>query len=99
MEVNCGKEVVFEGEENITVFQSSKWAERGFCSKCGTHLFYRFKSTNSHMVSVGLFEDDSDFVFVRQVFIDEKPAFYNFAEDTKKMTGAEVFAKYAQPKK
>jgi len=30
----------FSGEEHITRFKSSNWAERGFCSKCGSNLFY-----------------------------------------------------------
>jgi len=39
MVVNCGSEVAFEGKENISVYSSSDWAERGFCKKCGSHIF------------------------------------------------------------
>ncbi len=46
MAVDCGTDVSFEGEENISVFKSSEWAERGFCNKCGSHLFYRLKESN-----------------------------------------------------
>ena len=95
MTVDCGSEVSFEGEGNITVFSSSDWAERGFCNKCGSHLFYRLKANNRHMISAGLFENNKEFVFDHQVFIDEKPDFYSFSNDTKNMTGAEVFEKYA----
>jgi len=95
MELTCGTDVSFEGEENVSVYDSSAWAERGFCSKCGTHLFYRLKGTGEYMVQVGLFDDDDDLVLDHQVFIDEKPSFYNFAEKTDLMTGAEIFAKYA----
>lgn len=95
MAVDCGTDVSLEGEESITVFSSSEWAERGFCSKCGSHLFYRLKESKQYMMSVGIFEDDETFVFDHQVFIDEKPAFYHFANKTSDMTGAEVFAKYA----
>jgi hypothetical protein len=41
--LECGTEVHFDGTDSISVFSSSDWAERGFCSKCGTHLFYRLK--------------------------------------------------------
>ena len=97
MEVNCGPNVSFDGEAHITVFDSSRWAERGFCSKWGSHLFYRLKKNNQHMMPVGLFDDDQDLVFNHQVFIDEKPSYYNFAEKTDDMTGAEIFAKFASP--
>lgn len=95
MDVDCGTEVFFEGEENITVYNSSKWAERGFCHKCGGHLFYRLKESNQHMMQVGLFDDDQMFIFTHQIFIDEKPSYYSFANKTSDMTGAEVFAMFA----
>lgn len=95
MAVDCGTDVSFEGEENISVFGSSAWAERGFCKKCGSNLFYRLKGSGQHIMSAGLFDDDKAFVFESQVFIDEKPAYYDFANKTENMTGAEVFAKYA----
>lgn len=97
MEIACGSAVSFGGEENVSVFDSSAWAERGFCSQCGTHLFYRLKESGQHMIPVGVFESDDNLVFDSQVFIDEKPSFYSFANETKKMTGAELFAKYAPP--
>lgn len=93
--VDCGIDVSFEGQENISVFDSSEWAERGFCGKCGSHLFYRLKENKQHIMPAGLFENDETFVFHHQIFIDEKPAFYQFANETESMTGAEVFAKYA----
>ena len=95
--VDCGAEVSFEGEENISVFSSSEWAERGFCNKCGSHLFYRLKERNQYIMPLGLFDNDKSFVFDHQIFIDEKPSFYSFANETSDMTGAEVFAKYAPP--
>jgi len=95
--VDCGSEVLFEGNENITVFNSSAWAERGFCNQCGTHLFYRLKQNNQYFMPVGLFEQPQDFVFDHQIFIDEKPTYYCFANETKNLTGAEAFAEFAPP--
>jgi len=94
MEISCGTDVSFDGTHDVSVFDSSAWAERGFCDKCGTHLFYRIKETGQHMIPVGIFEDDGDLIFDQQVFIDEKPSFYRFANQTQDMTGAETFAKF-----
>lgn len=96
MAVDCGTDVTFEGEDTISVYDSSDWAERGFCTKCGSHLFYRLKQTRQYYMPVGIFDDDSAFVLDHQVFIDEKPEYYAFANKTDDMTGAEVFAKFAE---
>ena len=95
MAVDCGTDISFEGIDNISVFDSSQWAERGFCKICGSHLFYRLKESQQYFMSVGLFDDDTDLVFDHQVFIDHKPAFYRFANETQDMTEAEVFAQYS----
>lgn len=95
LSVDCGSDVTFEGGKNIGMFDSSDWAERGFCKRCGSHLFYRLKANNLYSMPAGLFDDDLDMVFDRQIFIDEKPSFYCFANETKNMTGAEVFAQYS----
>ncbi len=94
MAVNCGTDVSFEGEDNISVFNSSDWAERGFCNKCGSHLFYRLKESKQYIMSAGLFADQEMFVFNTQVFIDKKPSFYSFANKTNDMTESEMFEKY-----
>ena len=95
MAVSCGTKVAFDGEENITVYSSSDWAERGFCKKCGSHLFYRLKGINEHQMPAGLFDNQGSFNFDLQVFIDRKPSFYSFANKTNEMTEAEVVEKYA----
>ena len=94
MEINCGSDVSFEGEDDITVYSSSNWAERGFCKKCGSHLFYRIKESRQHMISVGLFDSQEHLVFESQVFIDRKPSFYSFSNQTNDVTEAEIFEMY-----
>jgi len=95
MVIDCGNDVEFGGEENISVYNSSVWAERGFCKKCGSHLFYRLKHSKDHQIPAGLFNNQDHFNFNLQVFIDLKPAFYCFANKTEEMTEAEVIEKYA----
>jgi len=96
MVVNCGDRVEFSGHEHIKAFASSEWAERGFCTECGTHLFYRLKHNGLHFVPVGLFDTSANMHFDNQVFIDEKPAYYAFANETRELTGADVFALFSQ---
>ncbi len=85
------------GEANIQRFQSSDWAERGFCTNCGTHLFYHLLGSEHYVYPAGLFTV-SEVAFDHQIFIDEKPAYYDFSNTTKNMTGAEVFAQFNSSK-
>ena len=91
MAVDCGTEIEIEGSEHVAVFDSSKWAERGFCSTCGTNLFYRLKQNQQYMVPAGLLDGYEGAQFDHQLFIDQKPAYYAFANETENMTGAQVF--------
>lgn len=88
-------DVGFEGAEHIGRYRSSDWAERAFCTKCGTGLFYRVIEADLYYMSLGLFDDQERWRMVSQIFTDEKPAYYDFANKTKMMTGAEVFAAVA----
>ena len=96
MEVTC-QSVTFEGDENIGRIRSSDWAERGFCTKCGSNLFYHLVESSDYQISAGLFEDQSLLKMSLQVFIDSKPQYYAFSNKTKMMTAAEVFAAFAPP--
>jgi hypothetical protein len=91
----CGPEVQIKGAEKLKIYQSSDWAERAFCSECGTHVFYRLSQSGEYFVPAGLFQDDIGFEFTEQIFIDRKPAYYDFANQTVNLTEAEVFAKFA----
>ena len=95
MTIDCGSEVEISGASNVARYDSSAWAERGFCNHCGSHLFYRLKQNDQYIVPVGLIEEQQQLSFDHQIFIDEKPDYYEFANQTHNMTGAEVFAAYA----
>jgi hypothetical protein len=94
MSVHCGTDVSFSNEEAIAVYPSCSWAELGFCKTCGSHLFYRSVDDSEYIIQVGSFDSDEGFVFDQQIFIDEKPSYYQFANKTNNLTGAEVFAQY-----
>lgn len=84
--------VTFKGEENLTRFDSSAWAERGFCNRCGTNLFYRLKEADQYVLWVGTFDDQTPFKLAGEIYIDEKPPLYDFAGDHSRLTGEEFLA-------
>ena len=77
------------------VYNSSDWAERGFCPSCGSHLFYRLKGGSFFAIPVGLLDGEQAWTLDLQVYIDEKPSFYCFSNPTRNMTGAEVVAQFS----
>lgn len=99
MVVDCQDDVDFEKDDDLGIYRSSEWGERGFCRKCGTSLFWKTHGKGRYAISVAAFDDPGPMNFVDEIFIDEKPDFYAFANDTHKMTGREVFAKFAQENK
>lgn len=93
--VHCGPEVTFDGSLKPSRYRSSDWAERGFCPTCGTHLFYHLLPTGDYMLPAELFGDGEDFQLSGQVFFDEKPDFYEFANDTPTMSGDDLIAQFS----
>lgn len=80
-----------------TLYDSSDWAERGFCGQCGTHLFYRLKAGGFESIPVGVLDGDDAWALTLQVYVDHKPAWYAFANPTQNLTQAEVEALFSQP--
>lgn len=81
------------GAELVTRFQSSAWAERAFCARCGSHLFYRSLGDGAHYVASGLFGTLPDARLALEIFIDAKPGWYDFANPTERLTEAGFLAR------
>lgn len=93
--VDCGTDVSLEGEDSITIYPSSAWAERGFCSRCGTHLFYRLKETGQYIVPAGALDGLEIGELSGEIFVDSQPTYYRFANTTRRLTGPEFMAQFA----
>ncbi|MGB5344859.1 MAG: GFA family protein [Woeseia sp.] len=88
--------VTFDGEQHIARYPSSAWAERGFCKRCGSNLFYRLLEADHYLLWMGTFDDQSAFKLSGEIYIDEKPPAYELAGDHPRMTGAEFMASLQQ---
>lgn len=94
--VHCGTGVEFEGSEHIAVYASSDWAQRAFCKKCGTHLYYKLLPTGEFFVPAGAF-NSSDFELASQIYIDKKPGYYALANQTPMLTEQQFLEQFAPP--
>lgn len=96
MAVHSHKKPNITGVDSMTVYPSSEWAERAFCNICGTNLYYHQLGSETYVLSLGLFQDQPDFDFASQIFIDKKPSYYEFANDTEYLTQQQLFDKFAE---
>ena len=96
MAMDSGTQVNYKGEDSISVYESSEWAQRGFCKTCGSSLYYKLKANGQYFIPVFLFDLDFESVKLKtELFIEEKPSFYEFANETHKLTGEELFAQFS----
>ena len=85
--------VAFSREDGLTWYDSSDWAERGFCSVCGSSLFYRLKDKPSELIILaGALDLPDGMTLGSEIFIDEKPDFYDLAGERPRLTGPEFLA-------
>ncbi|WP_425099563.1 GFA family protein [Tropicibacter sp. S64] len=68
--------------EVLRVMQTSAWAERAFCGKCGSGLYFSVTLENEWYgnteVPVGIFDDPNGFEITNEIYIDHKPDSYAF---------------------
>ncbi len=76
-------------------FQSSEWAERGFCEKCGSTLWYGTKHDGVKNLSAGLFENAANAQLKLEFFVDNCPQGYSLAGDHKRLTTDQTIALFA----
>jgi len=86
--------VRFQGAEHIGVYASSDWGERGFCRVCGSSLYWRVRGTDEYSFCARALDDPSALALTTEIFIDEKPGYYAFANETRKLTGEEAMASF-----
>ncbi|MCS5596290.1 MAG: GFA family protein [Alphaproteobacteria bacterium] len=78
-------------------YQSSEWAERGFCGECGTNMFCKLLGDEPmyYGVSAALLDRQDDLFTEEHIFVDKKPHYYKFEDDCKKLTEAQFLAQFS----
>lgn len=80
--------VTVTADDALRWYASSAWGERGFCARCGSSLFWRQKGARGGwLVSVGALPSVDNLRLVQHIYIDDKPAFYDFTGGARRLTG------------
>jgi hypothetical protein len=83
--------VTIKGEDELTWFQSSDKARRGFCSICGSSLFWDPLFRDWIGIAMGAFDGATDTKLHVHIFVAEKGDYYEIAD------GAEQLQQVPQP--
>ena len=76
--------LTIHGVENLNWYQSSEKARRGFCTKCGTSLFFDPIDQNKHnwiSISMGAFDTPTETKLALHIFVAEKGDYYDINDD------------------
>ncbi len=68
------------GSEKLTWYFSSESVRRGFCSRCGSSLFWDPIKEDWTAVSMGAFDGPTRTKLARHIFVAEKGDYYDIAD-------------------
>lgn len=73
-------DLTVEGSEKITWYEASASAKRGFCSICGSVLFWKHNDLSETSVMAGAFEKPSGLKGEVHIFVADKGDYYEIAD-------------------
>lgn len=73
-------ELEIEGADNLTWFAASDFAKRGFCSICGSALFWKRNGADVTSVMAGVFDQPSGLVAEAHIFVADKGDYYEITD-------------------
>ena len=72
--------IAITGQDHLTWFQSSQTARRGFCTTCGSQMFWAEETSDNISVMAGSIDGDSGLSMDRQLYPDNKGDYYTLPE-------------------
>lgn len=81
-------------EGPVERYASSGFAERAFCSTCGSHLWFRETGgpSEKYEMIAGLFPEARGFPLTSEIYVDQAPAWARFEGDHRRRSAAEYEA-------
>ena len=68
------------GEEHVTWFHSSEKVRRGFCSVCGSSLFFDPPHLDWIAVAMGAFDTPTGVTLAKHIFVADKGDYYTIGD-------------------
>ncbi|WP_170416358.1 GFA family protein [Ruegeria atlantica] len=71
----------FTASDTLTWFRASGTARRGFCSVCGSFLFWQHNEEDTISISMGAFDTPTGLHLARHIFVADKGDYYDITDD------------------
>ncbi|XBS71414.1 GFA family protein [Acerihabitans sp. KWT182] len=79
--------------ESLGLYASSEWAKRGFCTRCGSSLFWQSADGKQTCVSYAALElseeDREQLLLASEIYTDNQPDFTRFKQEGARLTEAD----------
>lgn len=72
--------LTIEGQENVSWYQSSAKVRRGFCSRCGSTLFWDPPARDWIAIAMGAFDGHTGTHLEKHIFVAEKGDYYEISD-------------------
>jgi hypothetical protein len=73
-------DIAVEGEALVKWYRASEFARRGFCSTCGSALFWKRDGADDISVMAGAFDRPSGLVGECHIFVPDKGDYYEISD-------------------
>ena len=73
-------DLTIEGEDRVSWYQSSEKVRRGFCSNCGSHLFFDPPARDWISIAMGAFDKPTGTKLALHIFVADKGDYYDIAD-------------------
>ncbi len=73
--------LTFSACETLGWYRASDIAKRGFCSACGSFLFWQHNDEDTIAVSVGSLDEPTGLRLAQHIFVADKGDYYDIQDD------------------
>ncbi|MGI9373048.1 MAG: GFA family protein [Hyphomicrobiales bacterium] len=77
---SCADEDITITGDTLVWYQSSDRAERGFCSMCGSNLFWKPRSGGRTSIFAGTLDGETGLKMVSQLYTEDKGDYYEIPD-------------------
>ena len=81
------RSVAIEDESILSWFSASAHAKRGFCSNCGSHMFWRSTTNSDIAILAASIDDASELTVASHIFVGDKGCYYEIDDGLPQFNG------------